>query len=182
METEATHDEMTVAFQDQLDDDLAKQAESQSAAFVWDEGFYMAQYKKNTMFASDKETFTRKDGSTFVNPLYKVPVGAFVFDLLGFAGRKGDAILEWEKPKGFSFKATFQRVMRDSEKMTEESVNGGLMQACAAANGFAGKTTTELLDWFANHICVIHIGKMKASSDGKWPARNLLRAIRPHNG
>ena len=70
-------------------------AEAASAQFVWDEGYYLAQYKKHTTFHSDIESFTsKKDGTVFPNPFYKVPVSAMVFDLLGFAGRKGDAIVE----------------------------------------------------------------------------------------
>jgi hypothetical protein len=111
---------------------------------------------------------------------YKVPVSAMVFDLLGFAGRKGDAIVEWEKPKGFSYKACF-RDIRKFERMADESVNGGLMQSCAASNGFAGKTTDDLIGWFQNHLVVIHVGKMKAAvgKDGKeYPARNVVRSIK----
>ena len=180
---EQVQDEMTTAFDEQLSDDLAKKAEAANASFVWDEGFYLAQYKKHTLFASDKSSFDRKDGSgSFTNIMYQVPVGAFVFDLLGFSGRKGDAIAQWDKPKGFSFKATFREVKRDDGKLVPESINGGLMQACAAANGFTSTKTSDLIDWFSNHMCVIHIGAMKASPDGKWPAKNIVRSIRPHNG
>src|SRR5689334_14949203 len=99
-------DEMTTAFTEQSSDDLAKKAEAASQNFVWDEGYCLAQYKKHTTFHSEIETFTsKKDGSTFPNPFHNVPVSAMVFDLLGFTGRKGDAIVEWEKPKGYSFKA-----------------------------------------------------------------------------
>jgi hypothetical protein len=188
MEATETHDEMTTAFSEQLSDDLAKKAEAASQSFVWDEGYYLAQYKKHTTFHSDIAEFTGKTGDnvgkTFPNPFYNVPVSAMVFDLLGFAGRKGDAIVEWEKPKGYSFKACF-RDIRKFDRLSDESTNGGLMQACAAGNGFAGKTTDELIDWFHNHLVVIHVGKMKAAT-GKngqeYPARNVVRSIKPHNG
>jgi hypothetical protein len=177
-----TTDEMTQAFDEQLSEDLAKKAQDASAAFVWDEGYYLAQYKKHTTFHSEIAEFTsKKDGSTFANPFHNVPVSAMVFDLLGFAGRKGDAIVQWDAPKGFSFKACFREV-RKFDKLSPESVCGGLMQACASSNGFAGKTTQDLIDWFSNHMVVIHIGKMKASADGKYEAKNLVRAIRPYNG
>jgi hypothetical protein len=69
MNATETHDEMTEAFTEQLNDDLAKKAEAASQSFVWDEGYYLAQYKKHTTFHSDLETFTSKrDGSTFANP------------------------------------------------------------------------------------------------------------------
>ena len=179
---EATHDEMTEAFTEQLSDDLAKKAEAASASFVWDEGYYLAQYKKHTTFHSDIETFTsKKDGSTFTNPFYKVPVSAVVFDLLGFAGRKGDAIVQWDAPKGFSFKACFREV-RKFDKLSPESVCGGLMQGCAASNGFDGKTTDDLITWYNNHMVVIHVGKMKAAADGKYEAKNVIRSIKPFSG
>lgn len=180
---EAVKDEMTAAFDDQLNDDLAKQAEAASASFVWDEGYYLAQYKKHTLFASDKESFERKDGSgSFANIMYQVPVGAFVFDLMGFTGRKGEAIVQWDKPKGFSFKATFRTVKRDDGKLVPESINGGLMQAAATKGGCTSNKTADMIDWFANHLVVIHVGAMKASADGKWPAKNIVRSITPYNG
>ena len=107
-----------------------------------------------------------------------------VFDLLGFAGRKGDTIVEWEKPKGYSFKACFREVKK-FDKLSEESTCGGLMQSCAAGNGFAGKTTDDLVSWYGNHLVVIHIGKMKAAvgkNGQEYPARNVVRSIKPHNG
>lgn len=180
-----TTDEMTTAFSEQLSDDLAKKAEAASSAFVWDEGYYLAQYKKHTTFHSDIAEFTsKKDGTVFANPFHNVPVSAMVFDLLGFAGRKGDAIVEWEAPKGFSFKACF-RDIKKFDKLSEESTCGGLMQGCAASNGFAGKTTDDLIDWFQSHMVVIHIGKMKAAvgkNGQEYPARNVVRSIKPHNG
>ena len=181
---EATHDEMTTAFSEQLNDDLAKKAESQSnTQHVWDEGYYLAQYEKHTVFKSEIAEFTRKDGSgTFKNALYNVPVGMFKVNLLGFAGRKGDAIVEWDQSKGYTFRATFDSIVNDKGNLIPESVNGGLLLACAKGNGFVGTTTTALLDWLANHMVVMHIGKMRASADGKYPAKNVIRAIRPHNG
>ena len=83
---EATHDEMTEAFTEQLSDDLAKKAEAASASFVWDEGYYLAQYKKHTTFHSDIAEFTGKTGENvgkvFPNPFYNVPVSAMVPALL----------------------------------------------------------------------------------------------------
>ena len=180
---EQVQDEMTTAFTEQLSDDLAKKAQDASASFVWDEGYYLAQYKKHTTFHSDIETFTsKKDGSTFNNPFYKVPVSAMVFDLLGFSGRKGDPIVQWDAPKGYSFKACF-RDIKKFERMAGESVCGGLMQSCAASNGFVGKTTDDLIEWYGNHMVVIHIGKMKATT-GKngveYPAKNVVRSIKPY--
>jgi hypothetical protein len=177
-------DAMTAEFDEQLSDDLAKQAEAQaSTQWVWDEGFYLAQYEKQTTFKSELAEFTRKDGTgTFPNVLYDVPVGMFKFKLLGFAGRKGDPIIEWDAPKGFTFRAAFRSVERAPGKLTDESVNGGLLQACAASNGFAGKAMKDLLEWYENNMVVIHIGLMKANPTKGYAARNTIRAIRPHNG
>ena len=182
---EATHDEMTTAFTEQLSDDLAKKAQDAASSFVWDEGYYLASYKKHTTFHSDIETFTKKeDGSTFPNPFYMVPVSAMVFDLLGHTGRSGDAIVQWDKPKGFSFKACF-RDIKKFDRLSEESTCGGLMQACAASNGFVGKTTDDLVNWYGNHMVVIHLIKLKATTgkNGKdYPARNVVKSIKPYNG
>ena len=185
---EQVQDEMTTAFTEQLSDDLAKKAQDASASFVWDEGYYLASYKKHTTFHSDIVEFTGKTGEnigkTFPNPFYNVPVSAMVFDLLGFAGRKGDAIVQWDKPKGFSFKACFREVKK-FDRLSDESVAGGLMQGCASSNGFVGTTTDDLIAWFNDHMVVIHIGKMKATT-GKngvdYPARNVVRSIKPYNG
>lgn len=176
-------DDMTVAFDEQLQDDLADKAAAQTK-FVWDEGYYLAQYSKHTLFASDKETFERKDGSgSFANPLFNVPVGAFVFNLLGVGKRKSDPITEFEAPKGFSFRATFKEVANDRKKLVQESVNGGMLQS--GANNGSGKmaTVTQLLDWYANNMVVIHIGRNKewTGDDGReHPASNVIRAIRPY--
>lgn len=183
-----TTDEMTTAFSEQLSDDLAKKAQDAASSFVYDEGYYLAQYKKHTTFHSDIAEFTGKTGENmgkvFPNPFYMVPVSAMVFDLLGFAGRKGDAIIQWDKPKGYSFKACF-RDIKKFERMADESVCGGLMQSCASSNGFVGKTTDDLIEWYGNHMVVIHIGKMKAAvgkNGQEYPARNVVRSIKPYNG
>lgn len=180
-DTAIEKDAMVAAFDEQLSDDLAKKADAQaSTQHVWDEGYYLAQYEKHTTFKSEQEQFERKDGSgSFANVLYDVPVGMFKFKLLGFAGRKGDEIVEWTEPKGFTFRACFREVMNDRGKLVVESVNGGLMQSCACSNGFTGRATADLLHWYENNLVVIHIGLMKASADGKYPARNVIRSIKP---
>ena len=136
-------------------------------------------------FVGDKEEFARKDGSgTFKNVFFGVPQWAMVFDLLGFAGRKGDAIIQWDAPKGYSFRACFREVKNiwtdGTTSIAPESVNGGLMQGCAASNGFAGKDTNDLLDWYTNHMVVIHIGVNKKKTTGE--KYNVLRSVKPYNG
>lgn len=181
-----TTDEMTQAHVEQLDADLAKDAEKAREAHVYDEGYYLAQYKKSTQFINTTDAeFTRKDGSgTFKNVWFNVPKWAVVFDLLGFVGRPKDAIIQWDKPKGFSFQVAFRKVMNEwsdgSTSLTPESTNGGLMQACAANNGFAGATSDDLLEWYGNHMVVIHIGVNKKKATGE--KYNVIRSIKPYNG
>ena len=183
---EATHDEMTEAHVEQLNDDLAKEAAAARAAHVYDEGYYLAQFKKSTPFINTTdEEFTRKDGSgTFKNVFFNVPKWAVVFDLLGFAGRKGDAIVEWEKPKGYSFQICLRKVMNTwpdgTTSTAPESINGGLMQDCAKNAGFTGKDSTELLEWYSNHLVVIHIGVNKKKATGE--KYNVIRSVKTHNG
>lgn len=183
---ESTQDEMTQAHVEQLDADLAKEAEAARAAHVYDEGYYCAQYKKSTQFINTTdEEFSRKDGSgSFKNVFFNVPKWAVVFDLTGFAGRKGDAIVQWDKPKGFSFQVCFRKVEQtwpDGGTTTApESINGGLMQACASSNGFAGKDSNDLLEWYSNHMVVIHVGVNKKKSTGE--KYNVVRSIKPYNG
>jgi hypothetical protein len=177
-------DEMSVAFGEQLNTDLADKAAAQQT-FTWDEGYYLAQYSKHTIFKSDIQEFTRKDGSgTFANKLYDVPVGMFVFNLLGRTARESDPIEEFEAPKGFAFKATFQTVVNDKGKLVPESVNGGLLTKAALSNGAGVTTTSELLEWLANNMVVIHIGLNKSwvTSAGKvMPASNVIRSVKPYS-
>ena len=176
-------DAMTAAFSEQLNTDLANKAVAQQT-FVWDEGYYLAQYSKHTVYTSDKETFERKDGSgSFANKLYNIPVGMFVFNLLGRAVRESDPIEEFETPKGFAVKATFTEVVNDKGKLIPESINGGLITKAALMNGAGVTTTSGLLEWLANNMVVIHIGKNKAwvTSTGKsMPASNVLRSVKPY--
>ena len=185
MEATEAHDEMTAAHNEQLSDDLAKKAEAARASFVYDEGYYLAQYKKSTSFVSTDEEFTRKDGSgSFKNVFYNIPRWAMVFELQGSAGRKDATIIAWDKPKGFSFQAAFREVLNSwqdgSTSIAPESVNGGLLQACASSNGFVGKDTNDLLEWYANHMVVIHIGvNTKKATKEKY---NVVRSVKPYNG
>ena len=183
---EQVQDEMTTAHVEQLNADLAKEAETARAAHVYDEGYYLGQYKKSTQFinTTDKE-FSRKDGSgSFTNVFFNVPKWAVVFDLLGFAGRKGDAIVQWDKPKGFSFQVCFRKVTQTwpdgSTSTASESLNGGLMQSCASSNGFVGTDSDQLLEWYTNHMVVIHVGVNKKKATGE--KYNVVRSIKPFNG
>jgi hypothetical protein len=177
-------DEMELAFDEQLNTDLANKATAQST-FVWDEGYYLAQYSKHVIFKSDRETFERKDGSgSFENKLFDVPVGLFVFNLLGKAIKASDPITEFENPKGFTVRATFRDIVNDKGKLVPESLNGGLMTKAALLNGHAVTTTQELLDWYANNMVIIHVGRNKewVGKDGKArPASNVIRGIKPYN-
>ena len=184
MET-TQQDEMTTAHNEQLSDDLAKKAEAASTSFVYDEAYYLAQYKKSTSFVTKEEEFTRKDGSgTFKNVFCGIPRWAMVFELQGSAGRKDAAILPWDKPKGFSFQSCFSEVNSvwpdGSTSLSTESKNGGLMHSCASSNGFTGKDTNDLLEWYSNHMVVIHIGvNTKKATKEKY---NVVRSIKPYNG
>jgi len=176
-------DEMIAAFGEQLNTDLANKAAAQQT-FVWDEGYYVAQYSKHTVFKSDIEEFTRKDGSgTFANKLYGVPVGMFSFKLLGRTIRESDPVVEFDAPKGYAFRACFDVIVNDKGKLITESVNGGLMTKAALLNGANVTTTPELLDWYVNHMVVIHIGKNRAwkTNTGKdMPESNVIRSIKPY--
>ena len=179
---EQVQDEMTVAFKEQIADDFSKKMSAADTQFVRPPGYYLGQYKKHTIFASDIETFTsKKDGSTFANPFYHVPVGAFVFDLLGVASRKNDPIVQWEKPSGYSFKACFEEVLK-FEKPSEESRYGGYLKTCAEKGGCTSNATSDVLNWLENHMVILHIDVMKASADGKYPEKNILRSVVPYNG
>ena len=178
-------DEVQVAFNEQLNTDLAEKATAQNT-FTWDEGYYLAQYSKHTVYKSDRAEFERKDGSgSFKNVLYNIPVGMFAFKLLGKAVRMSDPITEFDAPKNYTFREAFDTVINAKGRLVQESVNGGLMTKAALANGASPATTTELLDWYANNLVVIHIGKMKewTGNDGKLrAASNVIRSIKAYKG
>ena len=174
MSTE-TVDQTTMEFEGQVNEDLAKRAQE---ADLTQAGHYIAQLEKATPYTVDKETFTRKDGTEFRNPFYKVQMGFLRFALLQMKEKPKDTFQSLEKPRYFNVKVALADVYKEtSGDLTEESKMWGYILGSVRKSGFTDTGNQAVINWLKDNMVVLHITESAATD--KYDAKNWVRSVKP---